>query len=240
MGRKAKYTFEQKLKAIEEYITGQKSAKEIAAELSTGKQGEVLVRRWAKMYQACGPEILKNADKNTSYSRELKQKVVEEYLAGTISIMGLQTKYGIRSDTQILNWISKYNSYEELRDYDPHPEVYMAKRRKTTLEERKEIVEYCLDHNKDYRGTALKYDCSYSQVYQWVRNYEANGADGLKDNRGKRRQEEELSETEKLQRRIKQLEHELLMKERENELLKKVDEFERRWSKDFQKPDGSQ
>ena len=116
----------------------------------------------------------------------------------------------------------------------------MAKRRKTTREERKEIVQYCLEHNKDYKGTALKYDCSYSQVYQWVRNYEADGADSLTDNRGKRKQEDELSETEKLQRRIKQLERELLMKERENELLKKVDEFERRWLKDYQKPDGSQ
>jgi transposase-like protein len=165
--------------------------------------------------------------------------VVKEYLSGSDSIDSLVAKYGIRSTVQIRSWISKYNSYEELRDYDPHPEVYMAKRRKTTLEERKEIVEYCLEHNKDYKGTALKYDCSYSQVYQWVRNYEADGADGLKDNRGKRRQEEELSETEKLQRRIKQLERELLMKERENELLKKVDEFERRWLQEHQKPDGS-
>ena len=240
MGRKGKYTFEQKLKAVEEYISGKKGAQEISTELSMGKHGRRQVRKWAKMYQACGPEILKSTDKNSSYSKELKQKVVEEYLAGTVSIMDLRAKYGIRSEAHILNWISKYNSYEELRDYDPHPEVYMAKRRKTTQEERKEIVQYCLENNKDYKGTALKYDCSYSQVYQWVRNYEADGTDGLKDNRGKRRQEEELSETEKLQRRIKQLEHELLMKERENELLKKVDEFERRWLKDFQNPDGSQ
>ena len=64
--------------------------------------------------------------------------------------------------------------------------------------------------------------------------------DGLEDRRGKRKQEEELSETELLQRRIRQLEHELLLKERENELLKKAEEFERRWLKDFQEPDDSQ
>lgn len=240
MGRKAKYTFEQKLKAAEEYISGQKSAKEISAELSMGKHGKVRVREWANQYRENGPDILQEKRTNAAYSKEFKTQVVEEYLSGSISINNLAAKYGIRSATQINNWISKYNSYEELRDYDPHPEVYMAKKRKTTLEERIEIVQYCIDHQKNYKETALKYDCSYPQVYQWVRNYEANGADGLNDNRGRRKQEEELSETEKLQRRIKQLEHELLMKERENELLKKVDEFERRWLKDFQKPDGSQ
>ncbi len=240
MGRKAKYTFEQKLKAVKEYISGKKSAQEIAAELSMGKRGIVRVKEWTNQYRENGPDILLPRQTNTSYSKEFKTQVVEEYLRGSDSLNNLMTKYGIRSTAQIRRWISKYNSYEELRDYDPHPEVYMAKRRKTTLEERKEIAEYCLEHNKDYKGTALKYDCSYSQVYQWAHNYEADGADGLKDNRGKRRQEEELSETEKLQRRIKQLERELLQKERENELLKKVDEFERRWLKDFQKPDGSQ
>ena len=240
MGRKAKYTFEQKLKAVNEYITGKKGATELASELSMGKRGRDIIYTWARQYQSCGPEILISSKKNSSYSKELKLKIVAEYLAGKSSIKELQIKNGIRSRKQIMNWISKYNSYEELRDYDPHPEVYMAKRRKTTLEERKEIVEYCFEHNKDYKGTALKYDCSYSQVYQWVRNYEANGEDGLKDNRGRRRQEEELSETEKLQRRIKQLEHELLMKKRENELLKKVDELERRWLKDFQKSGKSQ
>ncbi|MCR5448896.1 MAG: helix-turn-helix domain-containing protein [Solobacterium sp.] len=240
MGRNVKYTCEQKLKAAEDYISGRKSANEIAAELLMGKHGKRQVREWANRYRENGPDILLPRQTNTAYSKEFKTQVVEEYLSGAYSLTDLAAKYGIRSRKQIRDWISKYNSYEELRDYDPHPEVYMAKRKKTTLDERKEIVQYCIEHQKDYKGTSLKYDCSYSQVYQWVRNYEANGTDGLKDNRGKHKQEEELSETEKLQRRIKQLEHELMMKERENELLKKVDEFERRWVKDFQKPDGSQ
>ena len=66
-----------------------------------------------------------------------------------------------------------------------------------------------------------------------------SGTEGLADNRGKRKKEEELTDLEKAQRRIKQLEYQLLLKERENELLKKVDEFERRWLAEHQKPDGS-
>ncbi len=240
MGRKARYTFEQKLKAVEDYVSGKKSASEIASELSMGKCGKGKVRRWAKMYRNNGPEILQEVKTNNTYSKEFKQQVIEEYLSGQGSLQDLLVKYEMRSTRQIRQWISKYNSLEELRDYDPHPEVYMTKSRKTTLQERKEIVQYCLDHQLDYKGTALKYGCSYSQIYQWVRSYKGNGEEGLKDKRGIRKKEEELSELEKAQRRIKQLEYELLMKERENELLKKAEEFERRWLRDFQKPDGSQ
>ncbi|MFR7953797.1 MAG: hypothetical protein ACLU4P_10410 [Ruminococcus sp.] len=31
-------------------------------------------------------------------------------------------------------------------------------RRKTTLEERKEIVNYCINHNRDYKNTATKFN----------------------------------------------------------------------------------
>lgn len=51
----------------------------------------------------------------------------------------------------------------KLKDYNPKQEVYMASaRRKTTIEERKEIVFYCINNNNDYKGTAEKYNVSYS------------------------------------------------------------------------------
>lgn len=60
----------------------------------------------------------------------------------------------------------RYNANRELKDYDPVREVYMAEaRRNTTMDERKEIVEYCLTHNRDYKGTATTFDISYNQVY---------------------------------------------------------------------------
>lgn len=48
------------------------------------------------------------------------------------------------------------------------------------------------------------------------------------DRRGRKRSEDELGETERLQRRIKQLERELEEERLKNELLKKVQEVERR------------
>lgn len=52
-------------------------------------------------------------------------------------------------------------------------------RRKTTIEERREIVKYCIEHNRNYKETANIYDVSYSQVYSWVKKYDANGEEAL-------------------------------------------------------------
>ena len=71
-------------------------------------------------------------------------------------------------------------------------------RRRTTLEERKEIVEYCIAHDKDYKGTAARYDVSYSQVYNWVRKYLSEGEESLVDKRGHHKTDDEVDELERL------------------------------------------
>ena len=73
----------------------------------------------------------------------------------------------------------------------------MAERKKTTKEERMEIVQYCIDHDRNYKETAVKYGCSYHQVYLWVSKYDRQGTDGLNDNRGHRKKEENLTDKEK-------------------------------------------
>jgi transposase len=98
--------------------------------------------------------------------------------------------------------------------------------RKTTLEERKEIVEYCLKHNRDYKGAASEYDVSYSQVYSWVKKFNADGEDGLCDRRGHRKTDDEVDELERLRRENCRLKRQLEEKDMVVELLKKVKEFE--------------
>ena len=63
----------------------------------------------------------------------------------------------------------------------------MTKGRKTTFEERIEIVQYCIAHNHNYAETAEKYQVSYQQARSYTVKYEAGGVDALKDNRGKRK-----------------------------------------------------
>lgn len=100
-------------------------------------------------------------------------------------------------------------------------------RRKTTMEERKAIVGYCINHNRDYKNTAAKYDVSYSQVYSWVKKYDTDGEDGLTDKRGRHKTDGEADELERLRRDNLRLKRQLEEKDMVVELLKKVKEFER-------------
>ena len=228
MSRKAKYSVEEKIKAAERYLRGEASAGEIAAEMKMSRHGVDMVAEWAAMYRENGTEGFHLTRGNSSYSSELKQQAVKDYLQGNGSLRGICRKYRI-SDTKVLrSWITIYNSNRELRDYDPKPEVYVAMARKTTKEERQEIVQYCLEQGKDYKGTAAKYNVSYTQVYQWVQKYLESGEAGLSDRRGKRKSDEELNELERLRRENLRLKKKLEESERLNLLLKKVREFEGR------------
>ena len=103
----------------------------------------------------------------------------------------------------------------------------MAKGRSTTLEERIEIISYCIANNKDYGQTVRQYGVSYQQIYVWVRKYEKDGVDGLADRRGKRKDEASMSEVEKLRAQLKLKEAENLRLQMENDLLKKLEALER-------------
>lgn len=227
MGRKLKYLPEQKVQACEDYLSGRKSATEIARQLGMGKGGRNLVRKWSTRYKTYGSSVFEDSHHNRSYSKQFKKKAVEEYLTGKGSLTYIAVKYGIPSNHTLWRWVSRYNNHIELRDYDPKSEVYMAKGRKTSFDERLKIVKYCLEHQRDIKNTASLYKCSYSQVRSWLIKYEENGEDGLVDKRGKRKKKEELSDLEKAKRQIAKLEREKEEFKRKYELLKKAESLER-------------
>lgn len=226
MSRKAKYTVDQKVRAAERYIRGEASAAEIAAEMGMPASGKNKVWEWAAVYRENGIEGFHLTDGNRSYTTEEKRQAVEDYLQGKGSLREICRKYHIPSETTLRQWIKVYNSNRELREYSPKPEVYVAMRKKTTKEERLKITAYCLEHGRNYKETAAKYELSYSQVYQWVRNYELRGETGLEGRRGKRKTDDEVDEIERLRRENLRLKAELEKSRRLNLLLKKVKEFE--------------
>lgn len=226
MGRKAICSPEEKIKAVEDYLKGIRSISQIMDDLSIKSHRSI--RDWILAYQQQGVSALLPTTKNQSYTRQFKIMVVEMYIAGKMSVTDLCAKYGIKSHRTLQQWISLYNSDMELKDYNPKQEVYMAEaRRKTTIEERKEIVEYCINHNRNYKDTASLYDVSYSQVYSWVKKYDANGEDSLIDKRGHHKTDDEVDELERLRRENLRLKRQLEEKDMLTELLKKVKEFER-------------
>ena len=105
----------------------------------------------------------------------------------------------------------------------------MKQGRETTQEERIQIVRECLASGKNYGEMAMKYKVSYQQVRKWTLRFEEMGEAGLEDRRGKRKKDQiPRTELEKAQIEIDQLKHKLYLAEMERDLLKKLDEIERR------------
>lgn len=225
MGRKSKVSSEVKIAAVEDYLNGKNSVLKISNDLSVH---EDTVRLWIKLYQSYGDSGLIHHSKNATYSKELKAAAVEDYLAGKGSLSDISIKYGLRSEYQLRTWLIKYNGHEEIKSSGMGGNQTMTKGRKTTLDERIKIVEYCIENDKNFNETADKFRVSYQQVRNWILKFEEFGIDGLSDRRGKRKIEDELTEFEKLKAEMKLLEAKNKRLEMENELLKKLKEIERR------------
>ena len=232
MGRKSKFTSKQKLEACEKYINGRGSIYSIANELGIAHEA---FRRWVLKYKSNGKDCFEESNTNNSYSLEFKIKVIKEYLEGKYSLSDIAAKHNI-ADSMVLNWVNKYNNGEEIKDYNPKSEVYSMKSRKTTLEERIEIVKYALDNNNDYKGAADKFLVPYANVHKWVKMYNEQGEEGLKFHRGRPKNSiTELTELEKKDLEIAKLKLELEKHKRAEEILKKNLEIRKQLFKDSHK-----
>lgn len=223
---KSRFSAEEKLRLVRRYLDGEGSTRSISLEAGI-THGTLLC--WISKYEKGGEEALFNKEGTRSYSKEFKLACVKAVLSGKGSIRQITAQNNISNHYVLSSWIKKYNANMELKDYIPEKEIYMASaRRKTTIEERKEIVEYCLAHGNDYKGTAKAYDVSYSQVYDWMKKYRKDGEDGLVDRRGHRKSDDEVDELERLRRENLRLKRQLEESNMLNALLKKVKELEGR------------
>lgn len=221
---KSPHTPEFRAKVSQEYLDGS-SYPFLAGKYGIGK---TTLQQWVAKYRLYGIAAFIKPSGNSSYSPDFKKICVEAVLSGEGSVDDVVAKYNISSREVLRRWIQCYNANRELKDYSPKREVYMAEsRRKTTIEERREIVSYCLDHGHDYKETADVYKVSYSQVYSWVKKYETSGEEGLADRRGQHKADDEVDELERLRRENARLKRRMEEKDMIVELLKKVKEFER-------------
>ena len=215
---------EDKIYAVNLYLNGHQSLRKIATlfgvKLSSASQ-------WVRNYESMGAEafMLKH---NKKYPKELKQQAVLDYLNGLGSQDDICKKYGIRSRSKLQIWIKKYNGHEEFKTSGTGGCSLMTKGRKTTFEERIEIVQYCIAHDHNYAETSEKYQVSYQQARNYTIKYETGGVAALQDNRGKRKPEDSLTEVEKLRAELKLQKAKLQRAEMELSFLKKLEEIERR------------
>lgn len=214
----------EKLAIVQEIESGQIGVKAAVRKFGLSK---TTLAKWRHRYRLYGVDGLEIHTHNRSYSADLKLQAVKDYLDGELSQYQIIDKYKIASRSQLANWIKKYNGHSSLKAYTGGTTA-MTKGRTTTLQERIDIVLYCLAHQQDYRKAAEQFKVSYQQVYGWVKKYEVGGQEALQDGRGRTKAPEELTDADRHKLAMKKLEYENERLRAENAFLKKLQEFERR------------
>ena len=224
MSRRGKLTDEERVAAVQEYQDGKGSFKAIGDKYGVTAY---TVRSLVNRANAGGMDFVKRSRNNKKYTAETKINAVKEYLSGKSSQFEICKKYKITSRIVLQNWISWYNNGKDFKEHTRSERgITMNKGRKTTQEERVEIVAFCIEHGKDYGLAMEKYGVSYQQIYSWVRKYEAKGVEGLTDRRGKAKPEDALTEADRLRMENKILQAKIKDQEMEIKLLKKLKELE--------------
>ena len=227
MPRKQKLSAEKKVRLVGQCLSGEISIRGAAQKAGVGATS---VRRWIISYESEGVEAFLPHNQNRVYSPALKEKAVREYLSGQGSLEDISKKYKIRNPCILEAWLKVYNTHGDFNSVKQSGGgSYMRQTRSTTQEERIQIARECIASGKNYGELAIKYNVSYQQVRSWTLRYEELGEAGLEDRRGKRKKDQApRTELEKAQIEIEQLKHKLYLAEMERDLLKKLDEIERR------------
>ena len=227
MSQKQKLSIEEKVELVQRCINGEISIRGAAQQAGVAPKS---VHRWIIVYEAEGAEAFQPNEKNRVYSPELKEKAVQEYLSGQGSLANISKKYKIRNPCILEAWLKVYNTHGSFNFVKQSGGgSYMRQTRSTTQEERIQIARECIASGKNYGELAIKYNVSYQQVRSWTLRFEELGEAGLEDRRGKRKKDQTpRTELEKAQIEIEQVKHKLYLAEMERDLLKKLDEIERR------------
>ena len=227
MPHKEKVKAEEKISLIQKYQEGEISFGNAVVQAGVSKE---TFRRWVKRYETEGEAGFLPYQRNRVYSEKLKMAAVHAYLSGEGSLTDITQKYHLRSETQLRSWLKVYHTHGTFSfRKNSGGGGYMRKARSTTQEERIQIVRECIASGKNYGEMALKYEVSYEQVRRWTLRFEGQGEAGLEDRRGKRKKDQTpRTELEHLQIENEQLKHKLYLAEMERDLLKKLDEIERR------------
>ena len=154
----AKYSYEFKLKVVQEYLNSKGGYESIAKQNNIPDKKQVRV--WVNAYKEFGRDGLMRSRKNKNYSFQFKLSVVELYLSSEVSYQELALSQGINTPSMIARWVNDF------RIAGPDALRPKKKGRKKTLDTRKlkkpsktneeEPVDTSAEHIKELEDELLK------------------------------------------------------------------------------------
>ena len=100
-----KYSFEFKLKLVQEYFRGEGGYKALGKKYGIDYSN---IKRQCANYKEYGEDSLRRSRKNQKYTFEFKLHVVELYLTTETSYQELAFQFGITNSAQIARWVIDY------------------------------------------------------------------------------------------------------------------------------------
>ena len=128
----AKYSFEFKLKVVQEFLNSHGSMRSIGRKYGVHHAD---VQKWVNNYKRFGEDSLRRNRQNQVYTTEFKLHVIELYLSSELSYQQLAMQMGIPNHAIIARWMNEYRA--------AGPEALMPKKkgRKQTMDTEKIIQE---------------------------------------------------------------------------------------------------
>ena len=128
----AKYSFEFKLKVVQEFLNSHGSMRSIGRKYGVHHTD---VQKWVNNYKRFGEDSLRRSRQNQVYTTEFKLHVIELYLSSELSYQQLAMQMGIPNHAIIARWMNEYRA--------AGPKALMPKKkgRKRTMDTEKIIQE---------------------------------------------------------------------------------------------------
>ena len=104
----AKYSYELKLKIVEDYMNGKGGYNFLAGKY--GIADHSTVRKWVTSYKTLGKDSLKRSRQNKSYSVQFKLDAVELYLTTEMSYRELANELELNDPTRLASWVRTIHS----------------------------------------------------------------------------------------------------------------------------------
>lgn len=101
-----KYSFELKIKVVQDYLSGQGGRMFLAQKYKISQPE--LIHRWVNAYQTFGVQGLHRKRQNKAYSRQFKLNAVNLYLTSEKSYREIANELGITNSTLLSTWVSAY------------------------------------------------------------------------------------------------------------------------------------
>ena len=102
----AKYSYEFKLKVVQEYLNSKGGYESIAKQNNIPDKKQVRV--WVNAYKEFGSDGLMRSRKNKNYSFQFKLSVVELYLSSEVSYQELAILQSINNPALISKWVNDF------------------------------------------------------------------------------------------------------------------------------------